>query len=71
MTGFGSAILNLCVWVAATCAGIDGGTLQQAVLSECVSSEACALPLLCLTRACSTADWRLVTTLTVFGVSSS
>lgn len=25
ITGFGSAIINLCVWIGATCAGINSG----------------------------------------------
>lgn len=32
-TGFGSAILNLCVWIIATCAGINSGVLEGRVLS--------------------------------------
>ncbi|KAF6252439.1 hypothetical protein COO60DRAFT_524976 [Scenedesmus sp. NREL 46B-D3] len=67
ITGFGSAILNLCVWVVCTCLGVDAGTLQQAVVAECVCSEFCALPLLRLTRAASTCDWRLTTSLFIFG----
>uniref|UniRef100_A0A383WJP0 Membrane transporter protein n=1 Tax=Tetradesmus obliquus TaxID=3088 RepID=A0A383WJP0_TETOB len=66
ITGFGSAILNLCVWVVFTCLGFDAGTLQQAVVAECVCSEICALPLLRLTKAASTCDWRLTSSLFIF-----
>lgn len=107
ITGFGSAILNLCVWVVATCAGINSGeggsrlaaddsvsviprwpldpwltslvlvcflcaftgTLQQAVLTECIASMVLALPLLFMTKAHATADWALVFSLSLFGVS--
>lgn len=46
------------------------GTLQQAVLTECIASEVVAIPLLCMTRAHATCDWALVLSLSIFGVSS-
>lgn len=67
ITGFGSAIINLCVWIGATCAGINAGTLQQAVLTECIASEVVAIPLLLLTRAHATCDWALMLSLSIFG----
>ncbi|KAF8071119.1 hypothetical protein HT031_001201 [Scenedesmus sp. PABB004] len=67
ITGFGSAIVVLFVWVACTTAGVDAGSLQQAVVSECVCSVVLALPMLWATRACTTCDWRLVSPLLVFG----
>lgn len=71
VTGFGSAILVLCVWVVCTVAGVNAGSLQQAVLTECVAQAALALPLLVLTRAHATCSWGLVASLSVFGVSVS
>lgn len=109
ITGFGSAILNLCVWVVCTSIGINSGiyiilhadsqhlmlqslhvhqsaccyshdqhkpsvvsgTLQQAVLAECICSEVVALPLLFVTNAGRTCDWKIVSTLTLFGVGTS
>ena len=47
------------------------GTLQQAVLCECVSGIVVAAPLVCMTRAHKTADWRLVLTLSVFSVRTT
>jgi hypothetical protein len=44
------------------------GTLQQAVLSECVTGWVLALPLLFVTRAHRTWDWRLVLSLGTFEV---
>jgi hypothetical protein len=46
------------------------GTLQQAVLSECVTGWVLALPLLFVTRAHRTWDWRLVLSLGTFEVGS-
>jgi hypothetical protein len=44
------------------------GTLQQAVLTECICSEVLAIPLLFMTRAHATCDWALVLSLSIFGV---
>lgn len=46
------------------------GTLQQAVLTECIASEFMAVPLLFMTRAHATCDWALVLSLSVAGVSA-
>lgn len=46
------------------------GTLQQAVLTECIASEVLAIPLLLMTRAHATCDWALVLSLCIFGVSA-
>jgi hypothetical protein len=45
------------------------GTLQQAVLTECIASEFMAVPLLFMTRAHATCNWALVLSLSVAGVS--
>ncbi len=46
VTGFGSAILNLCVWVVVVALGVEAVSLNSAVLAECVASELNAIPLL-------------------------
>ncbi|KAG2490665.1 hypothetical protein HYH03_011053 [Edaphochlamys debaryana] len=66
VTGFGAAILNLLVWVAFTAAGVNAGPLQQAVAAECVGGLSCGIPLLLMTKAHDTADWRLVVTILAF-----
>eukprot|EP00775_Hariotina_reticulata_P005242 gene5242-5477_t len=67
ITGFRSAILNLCVWVVCTSLGIDSGTLEQAVIADCVCGEVIALPLLYVTKALTTCDWRIIVSLTLSG----
>jgi hypothetical protein len=47
----------------------NAGTLQQAVLTECIMSQVLAVPLLFVTRAHATCDWGLVASLSLFGVS--
>ncbi len=44
------------------------GTLQQAVLLECLTGIVCAIPFLWLTRVRQTADWQMATALVLFGV---
>ncbi|KAG2487454.1 hypothetical protein HYH03_014021 [Edaphochlamys debaryana] len=66
VTGFGAAILNLLVWVAFTAAGVNAGPLQQAVAAECLGGLSCGIPLLLMTKAHDTADWRLVVTILAF-----
>jgi hypothetical protein len=53
-----------CLWLT-----LGIGTLQQAVLTECIASEVLAIPLLFMTRAHATCDWALVLSLSIFGVS--
>ncbi|PNH12309.1 hypothetical protein TSOC_000796 [Tetrabaena socialis] len=71
LTGFGSAIINLLVWVVATSIGVDGGTLTQAVVAECMSCVVCAVPLLVMTSAHRTASWRLILTTTTFAAAGA
>ena len=47
-TGFGSAILHSLVWIIFTSAGIDGGTLLQSVVVECIYGVVLSVPLLFL-----------------------
>ncbi|KAF6254072.1 hypothetical protein COO60DRAFT_1462905 [Scenedesmus sp. NREL 46B-D3] len=71
VTGFGSAILNLCCWIAFVVAGVDSGTLQQAVVTEALSSTLIAPGLLYVTRAHATADFRTTAAISLFvGLSS-
>ena len=47
-TGFGSAILHSLVWICFTSAGVNGGTLLQSVVVECIYGVVLAVPLLFL-----------------------
>ncbi|GLC33006.1 hypothetical protein PLESTB_000381200 [Pleodorina starrii] len=71
VTGFGNAIINLLVWVAFTAAGVDSGPLQLAVLADSFGCVVCSIPLLLMTAAHKTADWRLVTAILVFTSSGA
>uniref|UniRef100_A0A7S0V5S4 Uncharacterized protein n=1 Tax=Polytomella parva TaxID=51329 RepID=A0A7S0V5S4_9CHLO len=66
ITGFGSAIVTLLVWVSAKTIGIYGGTLQQTVTCEALSCVAVSIPLLFLTQAHKTADWKLTFSIVIF-----
>ncbi|GIL75797.1 hypothetical protein Vretimale_5521 [Volvox reticuliferus] len=66
VTGFGNAIINLLVWVAFTAGGVNSGPLQLAVLADSFSCVVCSIPLLVMTSAHKTADWKLVVTILAF-----
>ncbi|GLI65543.1 hypothetical protein VaNZ11_009101 [Volvox africanus] len=66
ITGFGNAIINLLVWVAFTAAGVNASPLQMAVLADSVGCVVCSIPLLVMTSAHKTADWKLVITIFAF-----
>ncbi|GIL44485.1 hypothetical protein Vafri_1936, partial [Volvox africanus] len=66
ITGFGNAIINLLVWVAFTAAGVNAGPLQLAVLADSFGCVVCSIPLIVMTSAHKTADWRLVTAILAF-----
>ena len=67
-TGFGSAILQSLVWVCFTSAGVDGGSLQQSVVIECINGVVLAAPLLFLVDGFRTGDAGIVTALVVMQV---
>ncbi|GFR47218.1 hypothetical protein Agub_g8901 [Astrephomene gubernaculifera] len=71
ITGFGNAIINLLVWVAFTAAGVDAGPLRLAVLADTIGCLVCGIPLLVMTAAHKTADWRLVLTFVLFTSAGS
>lgn len=50
-------------------AGARTGTLRQVVVSECVSGLVVSIPLLVITKAHKTADWRLTVCFALCGVS--
>ncbi|EFJ43886.1 hypothetical protein VOLCADRAFT_106659 [Volvox carteri f. nagariensis] len=71
VTGFGNAIINLLVWVAFTAAGVNAGPLQLAVLADSFGCIVCGIPLLVMTSAHKTADWRLVIAILIFASAGS
>lgn len=70
ITGFGNAIINLLVWVTFNAFGVDGGSLKQAVLADTVGCMVAGIPLLIMTKAHKTADWRLVIAILAFTVGT-
>jgi hypothetical protein len=65
VSGFGSAILHILVWVICTSAGVDAGSLQLAVVVECINSVVSAIPLLLLARALTNTNWPLLFSMTI------
>lgn len=68
LTGFGSGILNLCTWIVFMVAGVQSGSLQQAVVCEALASTLIAPGLLYVTRAHATADLKVVAAISLFVV---
>lgn len=71
ITGFGSAIIVLSVWVIFATVGIHVGSLRLAVLTESLGNEVSAIPLLVVTDARHTCDFRLATVLAFFSAVGS
>ncbi len=68
ISGFGSAIVSLLVWVAFTSLGVDAGSLQLSIVNEAITSTVASLPLLYLTDAFRTCSFELAATVMIMQV---
>ncbi|KAL0046717.1 hypothetical protein WJX82_008191 [Trebouxia sp. C0006] len=71
VTGFGSSIALLSIWVISRAVGIRTSTFQQLVLTDSLSALVASPPLLYVTNARRFTDWRLVFTAVTFQVVGS
>lgn len=71
VTGFGSSIALLSVWVLSRAVGIRACTFQQLVLTDSLSALVASPPLLYVTNARRFTDWRLVVTAVTFQIVGS
>ncbi|GAX77227.1 hypothetical protein CEUSTIGMA_g4673.t1 [Chlamydomonas eustigma] len=66
VSGFGSAIMHVLVWIVFSTAGVDSGSLQLSVTVDCVNSFVVAIPLLIMTSAFKTGETALVVSVYIF-----
>lgn len=71
ITGFGSVVMLFFLWAVCTLSCIPSGPLRLVVLTETVAGFIGAIPLIIMTRAWTTADWRILAGALPFAFASS